>query len=121
MLEAIKALEQTEPEKCGDCISRQAAIDALNDVSENYTGKGEREWHPHLDFMVDAIKAVPSVEPERKVGKWILHRTFPTKLYDEYINEYKCSECYREIRCTESQLVNYLYCHCGAKMKVDGE
>ena len=53
---------------------------------------------------------------EPKTGHWILKRTFPTKLYDEYLNEYKCSECYREIRCTESQLVNYPYCHCGAKM-----
>lgn len=54
---------------------------------------------------------------EQRTGHWILKRTFPTKLYDEYLNEYKCSECYREIRCTESQLVNYPYCHCGAKME----
>lgn len=51
-----------------------------------------------------------------KVGHWILKRTFPTKLYDEYIREYECSECHRVIRCTESQLVNYPYSHCGAMM-----
>lgn len=44
-----------------DLISRKAAIDALNDVSEHYTEKG-REWHPHVDFMVEAIKEVPSVQ-----------------------------------------------------------
>ena len=48
-----------------DLISRQAAIDALDDVSANYTGKGQREWHPHIDFMIDAINKVPSVEPEK--------------------------------------------------------
>ena len=53
---------------------------------------------------------------ERQTGEWVLARTFPTKLYDEHINEYQCSECYRKIRCTESQLVNYPFCHCGAKM-----
>ena len=52
-----------------------------------------------------------------KTGHWKLKRTFPTKIYDEYLNEYKCSKCYREIRCTEGQLVNYPYCHCGVKME----
>ena len=53
-----------------DCISRQAAIDALQEVSEHYTEKG-REWHPHVNFMVDAIKELPSAQPERKRGKWV--------------------------------------------------
>ena len=50
-----------------DLISRQAAIDVLNDVSKHYTDKG-REWHPHVNFMVDAIKELPSVKPEQR---WI--------------------------------------------------
>ena len=53
-----------------DLISRQAAIDALNDVSEHYTEEG-REWHPHVDFMVIAIKHLPSAQPEQRKGKWI--------------------------------------------------
>ena len=69
------------------------------------------------DFPKALEMAVMSLEQEPKTGHWILKRTFPTKLYDEYLNEYKCSECYRGIRCTESQLVNYPYCHCGAKMR----
>ena len=44
-----------------DLISRQAAIDALNEVSEHYTEKG-RTWHPHVDFMVEAIKEVPTID-----------------------------------------------------------
>lgn len=46
-----------------DLISRQAAIDALKEVSEHYTDKG-REWHPHVDFMVQAIEELPTAEPE---------------------------------------------------------
>ena len=46
-----------------DLISRQAAIDALNEVSEHYTDKG-REWHPHVNFMVEAIEALPSAQPD---------------------------------------------------------
>lgn len=56
------------------------------------------------------------LEQESKAGHWIVKRTFPTKLYDEYLNEYECSMCHRGIRCTESQLVNYPYCHCGCRM-----
>ena len=46
-----------------DLISRQAAIEARNDVSKHYTDKG-REWHPHVNFMIDAIKELPSAQPE---------------------------------------------------------
>lgn len=49
-----------------DLISRKKAIAVLNDVSEHYTDEG-REWHPHVDFMVEAIKELPS-EPTHK---WI--------------------------------------------------
>lgn len=67
--------------------------------------------------LMECIKILPSVTPqEPKTGHWKTARTFPTKLYDEYLNEYECSECKRRIRCTESQLVNYPYCHCGANM-----
>lgn len=44
-----------------DLISRQAAIEALNEVSEHYTEKG-REWHPHVNFMTLAIYELPSAQ-----------------------------------------------------------
>lgn len=49
-----------------DLISRQVAIDALNEVSEHYTEKG-REWHPHVSFMIDAIKELPPAQPTSDV------------------------------------------------------
>lgn len=111
--EAVELLEQKQKnssynsiktELNGDAISRQVATDEIRKCR----------------FVVDAIekiKDLPSVTPQPKMGHWIMQRTFPTKLYDEYLNEYECSECQRGIRCTESQLVNYPYCHCGAKMQ----
>lgn len=98
---AIKALEQ---EPCGDCISRETARRIVD------SGRTRQQ-------MIDIILAIPPVAPQQKTGRWILQRIFPTKLYDEHLNEYECSECGRRIRCTESQLVNYPYCHCGAKME----
>ena len=44
-----------------DLISRAAAIDALDEVSKHYTEKG-REWHPHVDLMIYAIKELPSAQ-----------------------------------------------------------
>jgi hypothetical protein len=48
----------------GDCISRQAAIDAMKDTLD-----------PHIVQFVKskmAIEALPSVQPERERGKWIV-------------------------------------------------
>ena len=114
-------ITKTIPPFDNNLISRNAVLDLVN-----------ADWK--YEGLEEPINSLPSVNPqnpicpsagvdcedcpayEPKTGHWILKRTFPTKLYDEYLNEYKCSECYREIRCTESQLVNYPYCHCGAKM-----
>ena len=114
-VEIIKALEQ---EPCEDAISRQKAqaelknceIVNMRDEDDNFIG------YYNADTVDSIVLNLPPVTPQPKIGHWILKRTFPTKLYDEYLKEYKCSECYRGIRCTESQLVNYPYCHCGAKM-----
>ena len=118
---------------CEDCISRQALITRLDDFVK-WCKDGRLQG---AKFALDVVGDMPPVNPqkpckdcqykewlegedcpayEKKTGRWILARTFPTKLYDEYLKEYECSECYRRIRCTESQLVNYPYCHCGAKM-----
>lgn len=56
----------SETPNSSDLISRQAAIDALNEVSKHYTDKG-REWHPHVDFMVQAIEDLPSADIPTKI------------------------------------------------------
>lgn len=62
-----------------DFISRQAAIDALKDVSEHYTDKG-REWHPHVDFMVEAIQDLPSAQQWIPVSERL---PIPNSVYED--------------------------------------
>ena len=100
---AIKAMK-TEP--CGDVISRQAVLDKAKywiAMQETKTGFIEKRG-----YFVDAddIKALPSVQPEQKIGHWIPRNSF--------LLRYKCSECERESE-------EYNYCpNCGAKME-EGE
>lgn len=59
-----------------DLISRQAAIDAMNarleDIKLTWRGKVKKgEIAMYLD-MRGAIETLPSAQPERKKGKWIL-------------------------------------------------
>ena len=53
----------------------------------------------------------------RKTGQWICGDT------GLMVMEYKCSECGRTVRDdTEYDVYkDYPYCHCGAKMRKDGE
>lgn len=68
-----------------DLIRRSDAIKAITDISKNYTGKGKRNYHPHIDFLVDALKYdVPTIEPKR--GKWL-----PFEYGDD--TWHKCSVC----------------------------
>lgn len=88
-----------------DLISRQAAIDALS--CENPT-------EPYIDYddAVKAIRRLPSVQLERKPGRWI-----PMKVSSGR-DSWKCSVCGRRAR---GKLENLPYCHCGAKMEKQNE
>ena len=97
-----------------DLIRREDAIKAVKSVSENYTGKGKRDYHPHIDFIVDELKyAVPSADRPR--GEWI-----------EQDDCWQCSNCGDEfvlevdVKPIDAKMH---YCpNCGAKMKgVDDE
>lgn len=113
---AIKALEQTEPEKHGDCISRQ---ELLNAISQKEYG---HDYDENTDILglkyVDIIKRMPSVEPERKTGKWE---------YIQYdgnpkIGNWHCSNCRLIVNLGFEGKPYYHYCpSCGARMKVDDE
>lgn len=57
---------------------------------------------------------LPTVNPT-KVGRWEYYWNCN---YDKYFEYYKCSECDRIIKVvTPAKLINYPYCHCGAKME----
>lgn len=87
---AIKALEQ---EPCEDCISRQAAIDAIYD-------------NEYKKDMRKALEQLPSVTPARSKGKWI-YLNDEIEIYDHW---YQCSVCHKES-------FEYHFCpYCGAEM-----
>lgn len=95
-----------------DLIKRSDAIEAVKRVSENYTGKGKRDYHPHVDFIVDELKyCVPSAD--RPQGEWI---EFDTKWGRSF---YYCTNCMEtsEVPTAFGQPL-YNFCpNCGARMK----
>ena len=121
MKKARWQLISVKQDPCDDAISRQAAINAMAKIEQDDIdeyGCAIPEGF-NSDPAVEALNELPSVTPQPKTGRWVTQMIFSTKLNDEPMREYECSECGRRIRCTKSQLVNYPYCHCGAKMEVE--
>lgn len=95
-----------------DLVSRQAVIDT---IETNCSWDIFNEWGsrtPTGENIINAIKSVPSVEPERKPGKWI-------RAIDPDVNAWTgghtCSECGRA--CVQMSM-NYC-ANCGAPMEVE--
>lgn len=112
-----------EPEKCGDCISRQAVIDRINKLIEVEKKQGTDEWgygrervnaYEAMLHMVESEYLHPSVEPERKVGHWIEHEWAQELDGEGYlISNFECDKCHAWAG------ADYDYCpNCGVKMEV---
>ena len=102
---AIKALEQ---EPCGDCISRQAVINAI----KNYASMLWEKYYEQFpeSTILEMIQELPSVTPQPKVGRW--KRINKEKYVQHAMSYYRCSECGKEMIGTHN------YCpNCGCKMK----
>ena len=121
MIDALKDLPSAQPEThdkrtethACDLINRQQAIDAIckacSLTSDYHKCDGYPEESTWCEELV-ALRALSSVQPERKKGKWIYHSNW------EADGEcgYECSEC------GMGSDVDYGYCmRCGARM--DGE
>ena len=101
-----------------DCISRQAAINAID---ECYCGGEDSCGEPWI-YKENAVEAINMIEPlppaEPKRGKWI--RTGSGSLYDHY----ECSECGKAPKweCMGDnrwKIAFTDFCpNCGAKMEV---
>lgn len=95
-----------------DLISRQAVLDAMYALCDTGETLKENPWrdNPHIDAITDAIEDLPSVEPERKTGKWI---------WDKRAGTYHCSECGHDpLHEDVGEIEEYKYCmNCGAEMK----
>ena len=98
-----------------DLISRQAAIDALEELKELdyelYVRMGcchllEDDWDYVIRRYKEIIKETPSIQP--KTGRWIPIKPLLTAV--------RCSECKRAF----AEKTNFCP-HCGAKMKGETE
>lgn len=84
--------------------------------------KCEGYFWEHLDdngmaAAMNAINDMPTIEPQRKKGRWI-KKTIKKKIE----NDYSCSECGRHVSVMRGYDVRMVYpfCHCGAEM-TEGE
>ena len=88
-------------EPCEDCISRKAV---LKKIAKEYEGTDDLDFW-NRSRAKRSIEDMPSVQSERKMGRWITGDGGYTY----------CNSC----RCVGNS--NYDYCpHCGAKMQ-EGE
>jgi len=104
---AIEALRYSEFPNSSDCISRQAAIDAIHcDIT--ITGRQNAELvAATIGAFADRIKALPSAQPEREKGKWIADN------HDFWV----CSNCKFPSEAHGANIL-YKFCpNCGADMR----
>ena len=102
-----------------DLISRQAAIDAVEEsrrLNHHHDGKEAcAHEYEHRHFL-KILRDLPSAQPERESGEWIIADTQNEE--DEQNGNYRyiCSCCgYSDIH---SKAVRVPYCwHCGADMR----
>ena len=97
--------KSVEPEKRGDCVSRQAVLEKAINIPIAKIVTDDKVICRKVVF-VDDIEKLPSVESERKTGKWIN--------IDGSTNSADCSCCGNRGRAW----MNYCYL-CGAKMEVN--
>ena len=98
-----------------DLISRQAAIDALEQAKEQYFDR-----RVIIGKMQDVVSNLPSAQPERKKGTWIIKDNPGTGWY-----RVTCSECGEDVTSTAPCIgfypnakVTWNYCpNCGADMR----
>ena len=84
-----------------DLISREVALKVFKDYT-GLTTKSEEARHK----IISILKSLPSAEPERKKGTWVVHD------YALGRERYECTEC--RGRCD----LEYNFCpHCGAEME----
>lgn len=114
------AIDIEMPTTCEDCPLLNTAENLCVFKDCNYTiGEFNRMTHNERQIAITTRHSKCPLhyleELKGKKGKWIRQKS----MYGGYDNTYECSECGRVIYCeTEEDLIDYPYCHCGAKMSV---
>ena len=96
-----------------ELVSRRAVIKSVTqEYNRRRTGDGLK-----LAWIEKAINETPAAQPEIKTGRWILLEE------GIEVSLYGCSVCGRSVRDDTGYDVykDYPFCHCGAKMRKDGE
>ena len=92
-------------------IDADALIDRTDDrYSMHEIGRRER------DDIVNALEYAPTIEPERKRGKWILHENQRQEDVNNGNYLYACSECGKSDIHAKTQEVPFCW-WCGADMR----
>ena len=98
------AIEALKAEPCTDCVSRELVIDYLLS-----------EWNHELKDIVKGIRALPSVTPEQKIGRWIMSED---GLYRPICNKCGAHPWKGYIPTTKGATEVFKYCpNCGARME----
>ena len=108
---------------CNDCISRQAAIYAINHAGVNFNvnskfdlsvlSKEIREIVCHIaEAQEKALNDLPLVTPQQRTGRW--RKISMDKYIQHSTYYYECSEC------GDQHIGQVNYCpNCGCKMEVE--
>ena len=112
LAEWLKELKAYRENTCGDAISRQEAIRAIEALQRPIMREESNYYQFKFSGMSEAREAVenlPSVSPQQKVGRWVV--TDDDLVY--------CSEC-EDSYYPRPIDASWYYCpHCGAKMEVE--
>ena len=91
-----------------DLIERQAAIDAINDLTDCPNGFSDTY---DKSCIIGVLEELPSAQPERKTGTWI----------KEPNCYYRCSECGDHYPSIRGYMTHNFCPNCGAFMKGDSK
>lgn len=98
--------ERTETHAC-DSISRQDAIDEINEWIKAFRENGHKESAADACLIQDGIIQLPSAQPEKETPKRVLWSGWK----GTRDTRYKCPNCKKPVRNTD------IYCHrCGQKL-----
>lgn len=103
---AIEALERTDTHECVDLISREDALDILDDFQKDIE-YGVDSYAEHRDRLYSLSEQL------RPKGKWILEEQ---KSQNHIENIYICSSCRNFEAWGKTELYNFRP-NCGAKME----
>ena len=108
------------PNTCGDAISRQAVLDIIAFEDKWLFDANGHNANTHIAFsgLESRVKALPSVSPQQRTGRWILadEQNEEDVANDNY--RFICSEC----QCSDihSKGTKVPYCwKCGTRMEVE--